>query len=394
MTDLMQVQNAITEHGKKVEEKFNSYEQQLKEAGIVSESVKSDLAAMAKDFEGMKKDMQSAQDEMTALSQKNQKLESNAAPKSIGEQFVSSDSFKAYKDGTNARARMDFQNNTIIGESGGEPSENLVGKDRMSGIVGGAFRQFNILDLIPRGTTSSNQVQYARELVYTNAAAETSEGAQKPETTLTFEDVNVPVRTIAHTIKVSKQVMDDAPALASYLNSRMSYGVRFRAESQIVNGDGLSPNLSGLFDAGNFTAITADPGKDLAHYASKIKYGVIGSDYAVDVFLVNPVDWGTYERAISDNSSSGDAVSYLQNGLVPTLWGIPVVASNAVPAGQMMGVNLASTMFWERQGVTVEMFDQNEDDVEKNLLTVRAEMRGAFTVFRPAALAGGTILVP
>lgn len=48
-------------------------------------------------------------------------------------------------------------------------------------------------------------------------------------------------------------------------------------------------------------------------------------------------------------------------------------------------------MFWNRQGTTVEIFDQNEDDVEKNLLTIRAEMRGAFTVFKPAALVYGAL---
>jgi hypothetical protein len=39
----------------------------------------------------------------------------------------------------------------------------------------------------------------------------------------------------------------------------------------------------------------------------------------------------------------------------------------------------------------VEIFDQNQDDVEKNLLTIRAEMRGAFTVFRPTAVQVGTV---
>ena len=70
---------------------------------------------------------------------------------------------------------------------------------------------------------------------------------------------------------------------------------------------------------------------------------------------------------------------------------MPVVASTAVPAGNIVCAASDAMMFWNRQGITVEIFNQNEDDVEKNLLTVRAEARGAFSVFRPAAVIVGSI---
>ena len=128
--------------------------------------------------------------------------------------------------------------------------------------------------------------------------------------------------------------------------------------------------------------------------ANRAKYQVTGSDYIADVFIVNPEDWGRMERK---KVGSGDdryvgadgAINYIQGGLVPTLWGLPVVLSNSLAAGTFICTSVAALMYWDRQQTTVEIFDQNEDDVEHNLLTVRGETRGAFTVFRPAAVIVG-----
>lgn len=392
------IKTALTALEGKLGEKFTSYENQLKETGSVSAKVSADLKAMSEDHEKLTKEMTALSDQLTAIQQKGVKMDKGQKPQSLGEQFVNSDAFKNYRTGASNKAKIEFQNNTIIGEGGSpqNPTDDIVPKQYMPGIVGGAFRPLRIMDAIPTGAASGNTVHYTRELLYTNAAAETAEAAQKPETTLTFEGVDVPVRTIAHFLKVSKQVLDDAPALRTYIDTRMSYGVLLRAEQQVVNGNGTSPNISGILDTGNFTSLTAATADNDFDFANKAKYKVIESDYVPSAYMINPADWGRMERlkkGTGDASYIGQegAINYLQNGLVPTLWGLPVIASNSVPAGTLICLSSDATMFWQRQGVTVEIFDQNEDDVEKNLLTIRGEMRGAFTVFRPAAVVAGTL---
>ena len=49
---------------------------------------------------------------------------------------------------------------------------------------------------------------------------------------------------------------------------------------------------------------------------------------------------------------------------------------------------------WTRQGMTVEMFEQDVDNVQKNLVTIRAERRLGFGVERAAALCGGDLTLP
>ena len=115
-----------------------------------------------------------------------------------------------------------------MGESGSPqaPDGVLVQADRLPGIVGGAFRPLTILDFVNRIPTTSNATEYVRENVFTNNASETAEGVAKPESDLTFELKTANVKTIAHFIRLSKQVMDDQPALEGYIDRRLRHGVK------------------------------------------------------------------------------------------------------------------------------------------------------------------------
>lgn len=390
------IEAGLKQLDEKLEASLKTHTGQVLESGEASRKATEEVKALSAQHSELSAEIKKLGDTMTAIQQKGIKQDHGDRPQSIGEQFVKSAAFKSYKDGQTSKVKAEFKN-TILGEVGGEPSDILVPQQRLSGIIPGAFRQLRILDLMPRGTASSNSINYTRELLFTNNAAETAEGTQKPETVLTFEGVDTPVRTIAHFLKLSRQVMDDAPALQSYIDRRLRFGVEKRAELQIIAGNGTSPNLSGILDTGNYTPLAALSGENPLDFANRVKYKVVESDYNADVYLINPADWGKIERMKAETGSNayagstGGVIGYLQNGLQPTLWGLPVIASNSIPAGTLIGMALDAVMFWNRQNTTVEIFDQNEDDVEKNLLTVRAEMRGAFSVFRPAAIVGGTL---
>jgi hypothetical protein len=127
-----------------------------------------------------------------------------------------------------------------------------------------------------------------------------------------------------------------------------------------------------------------------------MKMEVIGADYEPSYFYMNPADWGAAEterRASGDNAfvAASGAVSYVNNGLTPLLWGLPVVLSNNVPAGTMICKSADADMYANRESTIVEMFEQDGDNVTKNLVTVRAETRGANLVFTPAAIRTGDI---
>jgi HK97 family phage major capsid protein len=314
--------------------------------------------------------------------------------KTLGGEFVSSQQFKSMASGDAKSARIEVKN-TILGEAGSpqNPTDTIVAADRMSGIVPGAFRALSVLDFFPAGITSSNQIEYTKEASFTNSAAEVAEGGSKAESALTFSLIQDPVRTIAHWLKASKQVLADAPALEAYINRRLLHGVRNRLEYQLLRGNGTSPNIAGLSASGRHTAYTPVTADTALTSMNKAKYAVIAADENPDVFILNPADWGALERSLISSGANVDAgVSYLATGLTPNVWGLPVVTSNNVESGKFYCMASMATQLFVREGVTVEMGYVNTDFTQ-NLVTILAEMRAALAVFRPAAVQYGDLTV-
>lgn len=385
-----------------LESAIEKYEGQVNDSKSAAAEARDEVKSLAEKHAELVEQSESLQAkfqefEQTALTSMNGGGERR---QSWGEKFIDSEAFKGFIDGSSDRARIEVKN-TILGEGGSpqDPENVIVPEDRLPGIVPGAFRQLSILDFFPMGATSSNQIQYTRENTWTNNAAEAAEAAQKAESALTFELVDDPVRTIAHFIKLSKQVLDDAPALQSYVDRRLRHGLRNRLERQILRGDGTSPNISGLSATGRHTDFTPASGDNQFDSISKAKYAVVGADYSANAIFLNPADWGAIERlkrgSTDDDYLAGDGamLSYIQNGMTPVVWGLPVVASNNVEEGKFYVLDSMATQLFMRQGATVEMFEQDEDNAQHNLVTVRAELRAALATFTPAAIRYGDLTV-
>jgi len=248
---------------------------------------------------------------------------------------------------------------------------------------------------LPSTPTGSNAVEFTRENVFTNSAAEATEGAQKGESSLTWTLVNQPISTVAHWIKISKQLAADAPALAAYVNTRMAYGVNAKVETQLVVGDGTAPNISGIAD-GNFTA----HGIANAALGSTLKKlvlirQVLAASYAAgwpaDAILLNPADWAAIEIELM-TVAAGQTLYSVSEGGTPRLFGLPVIQSIGVAADTFYaGAFAQAYMIHNREGVTIELSDSDSDNFTKNLITIRAERRLALATERPAAVRGGDL---
>ena len=322
---------------------------------------------------------------------------SRTKAETIGSEFVKSDAFAALKSGSTQNAKYEVKN-TILGSAGSplDPSDVIVAPDRQPGIVPGAFRALTVLDFVSVAQTNSNQVHYTQEDTFVDEAKEQIEGVVKAESDLTFKLVEEPVRTIAHFLKLSRQVMDDAPALEAYVNRRLTHGVRQRLQRQILRGDGNSPNIAGLSASGRHTAFTPTSGDIALDSINRAKYAVIGADFTPNVVFINPADWGAIEREKIQGSAyalaDGAAVTYVNNGLTPLVWGMSVVPSNDVESGKFYVADSNAFELWTRQGVSIELGFVN-DDFTRNLMTLRAEMRAALAVYQPAAVRYGDLVL-
>ncbi len=107
-------------------------------------------------------------------------------------------------------------------------------------------RQMTIRDLIAPGQTTSNAIEFPVQTVRTNNAAPVAEGALKPTSDYRWDMKNFPVRTIAHLVYASRQILDDAPALQSLIDAEMRYGIEYAEETEFLYGDGTGAHLLGI----------------------------------------------------------------------------------------------------------------------------------------------------
>ena len=311
----------------------------------------------------------------------------------MGKQFVESDAYKAFQNGAAQKARFEVQNNTLTG------SDTNVAPDRKAGIVPGDSQFLTLESLFPSIPTSSNAIEYTKEASFTNSAAETTEGAAKPESALTWSLVNMPVSTVAHWLKISRQLAADAPALAAYVNTRMVYGVNRRVETQLAAGDGVAPNISGILDTGNFTAHGYLSGALPTNLPKlglirKIMGDLWANGYFPDAILLNPTDCAQIEIDLFD-TAAGQARFNTDSAGNMRLFGVPIVQSNGITADQVVvGAFGQCGTIHNREGVMVELSDSDSDNFTKNLVTVRAERRLALTIERPTGIIGGDLTPP
>ena len=264
-------------------------------------------------------------DRLTSLEQKGVlRPEGEAAADSWGQQFTKSESYKAFQSGSTQKARVELKN-TLVG------ADANVAPDRRPGIVPGAANVLTIESLYSSIPTTSNAIEFTKEASFTNAAAEAAEGAAKAESALTWALVSTPVATVAHWIKISRQLAMDNAALAAYVEARMRYGVQRKVETQLVSGDGVAPNIAGFLKAGNFTAhgyADAALGSSLKKLVliRKIIADLEVAGYTPGAIVLNPADWATIEIDLLTSAVNAVRVSYMASGQ-PMLWGVPVVKS-------------------------------------------------------------------
>jgi HK97 family phage major capsid protein len=274
-------------------------------------------------------------------------------------------------------------------------NQPLVPAQRLPGIIEPQRRALRIRDLLPQGVTSSNLIEYAKENVFTNNAGPQYSGGQtenvaKAESNLTFTLQTAPIITIAHWIAASKQVLDDAPMLQSYVEGRMMYGLRLEEEDQLLNGDGTSGNLSGILKVGNFTQFNPALVGGLAGTDTfldgirKAKLQLALSDFAAEVVVINPSDWDRIEgeKDTQGRYIYGDPARTLN----PTIWGLPVVPTNSIAAGTCLVANFAAhSQVWDRQQMSLQISTEHSDFFVKNMVALLVEERIGLAVYRPGA---------
>ena len=314
------------------------------------------------------------------------------APKSMGEQFIESEGFQSWAKRPSGSFGMDVKNVITEGDSS---AGDLIVPQRVPGIKTNPLRRMTIRDLIAWGRTTSNSVEYVRELVYTNNAAPVSENPSgtKPESNITFEADQAPVVTIAHWIHASKQVLADVPMLQSYIDGRLRAGLKLKEEDQLLNGSGVGLNIDGIYTQATAYSEPTGANPQAETLIDRLRLAMLQvalAEYSADGIVLHPTDWANVELTkTSDNAYLWANPRALAG---PSLWGLPVVATTAMSQNTFLtGVfgGGVAVQGWDREDISLSIATQDDRDFVKNMLKLLVEERLALTVYRPTAFVKG-----
>lgn len=312
--------------------------------------------------------------------------ERDVGEKSIGHQVVESEKLKSFVDaGSRGSIRIQVKDITSAAGSAG----TLIENQRLGGVLMLPQYPRRIRSLLNEARTTSNMIEYVKELGFTNAAAVVSEGVQKPESEITFEEATAPIRTIAHWIHISRQAMDDAPQIQGIIDGRLRFGLEAAEEDEILNGDGTGQHVDGLISQA--TAYSAPITISGGTPVDTLRLAMLQASlalYPANGIVIHPSEWARIEL---QKTTDGAYLFANPQGIAgPTLWGLPVVATQAMSGDDFLvgAFNTAATI-WDRMDTEVLISSEDRDNFVKNMLTVRAEKRLGLAVYRPEALIYG-----
>ncbi|MBF8728748.1 phage major capsid protein [Pseudomonas putida] len=380
MSELAQVQKAIETAQTRMTELFDAQKKEIEATGAVSKQLQSDLTTVQEELKTAG----------TRLFDIEQKLAGGNPDNPENKKSFAERTAEDLKKGWDGKSsKVDVKSFSKALGSGAGSAGALVQPQQLPGILMPGQRRLTIRDLLAQGRISSNSVEYVRENLFTNSAAPVAEGNLKPESNLTFTKETANVKTIAHWIQASRQIMDDAPMLESYVNNRLMYGLALVEEGQLLNGDGTGDNLEGL----NHVATEYDDDLDATGdtRADKIAHAIFQvteSEFDASGIILNPRDW--HSIAMLKDADG----RYIFGGpaafAARVMWGLPVVPTKAQTQGTFTvgGFDLASQV-WDRMDATVEISREDRDNFVKNMLTLLCEERLALAHYRTSAIIRG-----
>jgi HK97 family phage major capsid protein len=259
------------------------------------------------------------------------------------------------------------------------------------GLLAPILRPLRFLDLIPTGTTDSNSIEYVQVTAIPASAGMVAEGALKAQQGITLADAVAPVRTVAGWIKVNRQAMDDAAGLATLINTLLPYDVRRKIEQQCLSGDGTGQNLKGILQQTGIGAPAFVAGDNVADAILRAMTVVILSDQEPNFAALHPLSWQDLLLMRESGSGATRSGQYLYGGpatmAAAQIWGLTITPSVMIAqATPLVGDSNGCTLLF-REAVNVKASDSDQDDFVKNRVTVLAEARVAFPVWRPSAFA-------
>ena len=252
-------------------------------------------------------------------------------------------------------------------------------------VVLDAQRPVEVLDLIPTTTTDQVAVKFMEETTFTNSAAGAVEGAAYGEAVLALTPRSSPVEKVAVFLPVTDEQLEDVAQATGYINNRLPFMLRQKLDTDVVTGSGTAPVLAGFLNVTGIQTIAKGtiPVPDAVHKAITL-VNVTGRASA-DGILMHANDW--QEIRLLRTTDGVYIFGSPSEVIMPRLWGLPVAVNSVITENTaLVGDFGMYTELSYKRGIDVQISNSHASYFTTGKQAIRADLRVALVVYRPAAL--------
>lgn len=389
--ELKEIEDIVTKGLSGVDKKFEA----SKEA-IIKEITEKGFQSKEEVELSVKEAIKDMEDEMVKLKKALLETKASQDPKTlhvlIGEGLKAKESsLKNLKNGgSKEESMMLVKADEDLNPANWSGSSYAIATTENRGLYQGPFSPFWLRNLLPNGTTSGGTIQYLKENGDVGAAGvwdgtgTIAALTSKPGTAPLFDSVTENVIWIAGITRVKREMLDDIAWLQGYLTRRLTVG---RTGLWVAENTQIYNKL-----AANSTAYSGARTIPIEILYEAAFAQLRDNDYYPTAILMN--QWDIVDIALNKADTSG--IYNLPNGTITTvngqvtMGGIPLIASGNVSKGDFLVIDANATEFISRMSPEVRFFEEDRDNVPKNLVTVRAEERILPIVYDDTAIISGS----
>lgn len=224
-----------------------------------------------------------------------------------------------------------------------------------------------LLDAMTGVTVSQNAIDVVVWSKVSGGAAKVPEKSPKPPAEWAPVVTPATLDTIAVYTQLTRQLIEDAPAVRDLINGELRREVLIKEEQE----------------AAAALAAATLPTASAATLLGAMRVGIAtvqSAGYNPSAALINPEDWADLDITILGGTLAGPIVN-------SSYWGLSLIASTAQPVGTVtIGDFRAGVQHYTRSGVSLYITDSHADTFLSNVFTILSERRSRTLVTRPAAL--------
>ena len=381
-----------------VEEIKSAFEGVKTEVNGAIETLKADNAVAV---DGLKSELEELKSQFAVVKDSADKLEAKNNRKTMSENQVKgfnaslADAIEQNADGIAKVGRGEQKRSSFILDTKavGNMTEavNLTGditRQYANQVYALPSRKVHMRSLLPIGSLSQGLFTFPYESGGEGAPAAQTQGSAKAQVDFDITMKDAAAQYIAGYVRISRQMLDDIPAMTSFLQARLLEKYLVAEDAQILSGNGTAPNLQGILPVA--TAATGAATVDVEQLVQAIAQ-LESSNYSATGILVNPSDWA----AIMNTKNTNSAYTLPASTVVTTdgsvsIAGIPLYKSTAIAVDKfLVGDWSMGAQIMQNQGISVQFSEQDSDNFTKNMITVRVEARIALPIYYTGAFIYG-----